>query len=101
MWDPDGENSLACDEHAVEARTLWGIHAEHPVGAVCSMPGATWDHDKRRCLIEGIDAALPELVAMAGRRPPLFEYTKGRVFVSHGNAETGAVSASRNQEPEA
>lgn len=58
IWTSDGENGIACDEHADEARRLWvyfGLHAYEPV---CSIRGARYLPDEDRCVVDDGDLGL-------------------------------------------
>jgi len=50
LWTADGDAGLACDPHAAVARQRFVFVDFHRVGPDCNMPGAWWDHDRRRCL---------------------------------------------------
>ncbi len=66
QWRDDGDvliTSVACDEHAVFARSF-GAVAEHPTAdSACCMPGTIWiDGPPSRCVIDD-SGTRPELAA--------------------------------------
>lgn len=66
IWTPDGENGLACDEHAEYARAHFVNYDRHLFGGVCCMPGSfvvwSWDRPPGLCIWQIGD---PELVEAA------------------------------------
>ncbi|MFH9579114.1 hypothetical protein ACH4MO_14085 [Streptomyces globisporus] len=66
-WSADMENGLACDEHMAVAQQ-YAYLDRHQVGGDCSMPGSSWDFDRKRCFIDGCSS--PES-AVAEQSMPL------------------------------
>src|SRR5690349_14395106 len=40
IWETDGENGLACDEHYVFIQRNWNFWTSHEYKMECSMPGS-------------------------------------------------------------
>ena len=70
LWTADGENSIDCQKHWKAVQGRWAFVLAHPLDAVCCMPGATWVHAENRCLIEGLDEAVPDLVSVVELENP-------------------------------
>ncbi|MFE3124477.1 hypothetical protein ACFXHD_13775 [Streptomyces hydrogenans] len=52
MWDRDPcDNSITCDEHMQFIQRRWVYDDRHPMGADCTMPGALWEYDTKRCAV--------------------------------------------------
>lgn len=74
IWTPDGENGLACDEHAAWANANFTEYDRHPFGGVCCMPGSfvvwSWEQPPGLCkwAIDDLD-----LVAAANAEAPQLE----------------------------
>ena len=57
MWDRDPhDNSVTCDEHMQLIQQRWMYDDRHPIAADCTMPGALWEYDNKRCAVPGDDA---------------------------------------------
>ena len=53
MWDAEsGRNGLVCEDHAIEAVTLWEPDGVHPYDPVCSIGGSLWSWDLNRCIVD-------------------------------------------------
>lgn len=52
IWTLEGDNSIACDEHADSARANWVFAGMHPYSEVCSMPGSRWVPELDRCVVD-------------------------------------------------
>lgn len=53
IWDRATENSMACEQHAMEATIQLGAVQMHERTLDCGMPGAFWVEAERRCIRDG------------------------------------------------
>ncbi|MFJ4637591.1 hypothetical protein ACIP69_18445 [Streptomyces hygroscopicus] len=49
MWDGALDNSVTCDTHMELINTRWVYDDRHPITADCTMPGALWKYNDKRC----------------------------------------------------
>lgn len=54
IWTDDAENSMACEEHAMESVMLFGAIQMHDRTLDCGMPGCLWVRDEHRCIREEV-----------------------------------------------
>lgn len=63
-WNTDIDAGLACETHMPIAQNFAYLD-RHEVGPDCDMPGASWDFDKKRCVVVGSES----LAMQSAERP--------------------------------